>query len=242
MPTSRPIETAFQVAHLKILSTHAALEVLSELGPQFERATNHTLSFSYDPANTIKRQIEDGASFDVAIVTRPVLDDLVKQNKIVSSTSVDIGRSRLGVAIREGTHKPAIGTVDEFKRALLSAKSIVRSAEGTSGVYFDLLLNRLGIADEMRGKIILGPSGRVAELVAKGDVDMAVQQISELLPVQGVQFVGPFPSELQLHTVFSAGIGTGSKNLDAAERFLRSLTTSAAIALFTAHGLEPITR
>jgi len=226
-------------SEIKVLSTHAALEVLSELGPQFERSTGHKLSFSYDPANIIKRQIEGGSAFDIAIVTRGVIDDLTKQGKIAADSRTDIGRSGLGLAVREGALKPDISTVDGFKNALLSAKSLIRSTEGTSGIYFEKLLERLGIADEMRSKIKLGPSGRLAEFVARGEVEMAVQQVSELLPVQGSQFVGPFPPELQLYTVFSAGISSTSENREAAEAFIKSLTASTAVPLLKARGLEP---
>jgi molybdate transport system substrate-binding protein len=231
---------------IKVLSTHAALEALSELGPQFERSTGRKLSFSYDPANRIKRQIEGGAAFDIAVVTRGVIDDLTKQGKIAADSRTDIGRSGIGVVVREGAPKPDISTVDGFKRALLSAKSIMRSAEGTSGIYFEKLLERLGIADEMRGKIQLGPSDRtgwrLAEFVARGEVEMAVQQISELLPLHGTQFLGPFPPELQLYTTFSAGISSASQNREAAEAFIKSLTDSTAGPLLTAKGLEPISR
>jgi molybdate transport system substrate-binding protein len=231
---------------IKGLSTHAVLEVLSEFGPQFERSTGHKLSFSYDPANIIKRQIEGGSAFDIAIVTRGVIDDLTKQGKIAADSRTDIGRSGLGVAVREGAPKPDISTVDGFRHALLSTKSLIRSTEGTSGIYFEKLLERLGIADEMRSKIKLGPSDRtgwrLAEFVARGEVEMAVQQVSELLPVQGAQFVGPFPPELQLYTIFSAGINSASENREAAEAFIKSLTASTAVAFLKAKGLEPISR
>jgi molybdate transport system substrate-binding protein len=227
-------------AEIKVLSTHAAMEALSELGPQFERATGHKLSFSYDPANIIKRQIEGGSAFDVAIVTRGVIDDLAKQGKIAADSRADIGRSGLGISVREGAPKPDISTVDGFRQALLSAKSLIRSTEGTSGIYFDKLVERLGIADEMRSKIKLGPSGRLAEFVARGEVEMAVQQVSELLPVHGAQFVGPFPPELQLYTVFSAGISSASENREAAAAFIKFLTSSTAFPLLRAKGLEPL--
>jgi molybdate transport system substrate-binding protein len=231
---------------IKILSTHAAMEVLSELGPQFERSTGRKLSFSYDPANIIKRQIESGSAFDIAVVTRAVIDDLTKQGKIASDSRTDIFRSGLGLAVREGAPKPDISTVDGFKRAILSAKSVMRSTEGTSGIYFEKLLERLGIADEMRSKIMPGPSDRtgwrLAEFVARGEVEMAVQQVSELLAVHGTQFLGPFPPELQLYTIFSAGISSASENREAAEAFIKSLTASNAIPLLKANGLEPISR
>ena len=227
---------------IRVLSTHAALDVLNELGPKFERTTGHRLSFGYDPAKAVKRQIENGAAFDVAIVTRPVFDALAEQRHILSDTRADIGRSGLGVAVRKGAPKPDIGTTGAFKRALLSANTVVRSTEGTSGIYFETLLDRLGIAEAMRDKIKLGPSGRVAELVARGEADMAVQQIAELLPVAGAQYVGPFPPELQLYSEFSAGVASASKHRETAKAFVATLTTPAAVALFSAAGLEPILR
>ena len=227
---------------IRVLSTHAALDVLNELGPAFERAGGCRLSIGYDPAKAVKRQIENGAAFDVAIVTRPVFDALAAQGKILPETRADIGRSALGLSVRKGTPKPDIATTEAFKRALLATNSVVRSTEGASGIYFEKLLDRLGIAEAMQSKIVLGPSGRVAELVARGEADMAVQQIAELLPVTGAQYVGPFPPELQLYSEFSAGVASASKHREAAKAFIAALTTPSAIALFTAAGLEPILR
>lgn len=227
---------------IKVLSTHAVMEVLSDLGPRFEVTSGHRLSVSYDPANVIKRQIEGGAAFDVAIVTKSVIDDLAGQGAILPDTRTGIARSGLGLAVRKGGSKPEITTVEDFKRALLAAASVARSKDGTSGIYFETLLERLGIAQEMRGKIRLGGSGRIAELVASGEVELAVQQIPELLPVTGIDFVGPLPMELQLYTVFSAGIGNACKEQAAAKAFVNSLTAPSAVPLFQANGLEPILR
>jgi molybdate transport system substrate-binding protein len=231
-----------QMVDIKILSTHAVQEVLRELGPLFERAAGFSLTIDYDPANSLKRRIDDGTAFDVVIVTRSVIDALARQGKVIREACTDIGRSGLGVAVRQGAAKPDITTVDAFKRALLAACSLVRSKEGTSGLYFETLLDRLGIADVMRDKIMLGPSGRIAELVVRGEAEMAVQQISELLPVKGVQYVGPLPAELQLYTVFAAGVGSAAKDRAAAKAFVGALTTPSAAALFNVKGLEPIPR
>ena len=225
---------------MKVLSSHAVMEVLDALGPAFERESGVKLSVSYDPANVLKRRIDDGEAFDVAIATRAVLDALVGSGKILAHTRVDLGRSGLGVSVRKGAAKPNIATVESFTAALLAAKSIVRSRDGTSGIYFAKLLDQLGIADALRNRIVLGPSGRVAALVADGKAELAVQQISELLPVEGADFVGPFPEALQLYSMFSAGIGAGCKQRTAAKQLLAALTTPAAAALFKASGLEPV--
>jgi molybdate transport system substrate-binding protein len=227
-------------AEIRVLSTHAALDVLDALGPKFARASGHRLSIGYDPAKAIKRRIDGGAAFDVAIVTRPVFDALVAEGRLLPETRADIGRSGLGVSVRKDAAAPDIATAEAFKRALLAAASVVRSTDGTSGQYFETLLDRFGIADAMRGKIVMGPSGRVAELVARGDAAMAVQQIPELLPVAGAHYVGPFPPELQLYTVFSAGIATAGRQRDAAKAFIAAITTPQAVALFKAAGLDPV--
>ena len=227
---------------MKILSTHALQEVLGELGPPFERVSGVGLAIDYDPANALKSRIETGTPFDVAIVTRTVFDGLALKGKVRAETCKDIGRSGLGVAVRQGAAAPDIATVDAFRRSLLAARSVVRSKEGTSGLYFETLLDRLGIADAMRGKIVLGPSGRIAELVARGEAEMAVQQIPELLPVKGVHYVGPLPGELQLWTVFTAGIGSAANDPAAAKTFIEALVTPSALALLKAKGLESVPR
>jgi len=231
-----------QMADMKILSTHAVQEALSELGPAFERVSGVSLAIDYDPANALKRAIEAGMPFDVAIVTRTVIDELALKGKVRAETCKDICRSGLGVAVRQDAAAPDIATADAFRRSLLAARSVVRSKEGTSGLYFETLLDRLGIADAMRGKIVLGPSGRIAELVVRGEAEMGVQQIPELLPVKGVQYVGPLPGELQLWTVFAAGIGSNANDRAAAKTFIEALVAPSAVALFRAKGLEPMSR
>ena len=215
------------------------MDVLNELGPKFERAHGCRLSCGYDPAKAVKRQVESGAAFDVAIVTRPVFGDLVAQGKMLAEPRGDVGRSGLGLSVREGAAKPDIGSTAAFKRTLLAAKSVARSTEGTSGIYFNALLDRLGIAEAMHDKIVLGPSGRVAELVVRGEAEMAVQQVPELLPVRGAQYVGPFPPELQLYSDFVADVASASSHRDLAIAFVKALVTPEAGALFKAAGLEP---
>jgi molybdate transport system substrate-binding protein len=230
------------MAEIRVLSTHAVEAVLRELGPAFERTTGKRLTIDYDPANALKRRIESGVAFDVAVVTRPVIDALTEEGRIVPNSCTDIGRSGLGIAVRKGAAKPDISSSDGFKAALLATKSVARSREGTSGPYFETLLIRLGIAEAMRGKIILAGSGRIAELVARGEADMAIQQIPELLPVAGADFVGPLPAELQLYTVFSAGVGSAARDRPGAEEFISCLMAPSSSTLFNAKGLETVPR
>ena len=230
------------MSEVKVLSTHAVEAVLRALAPKVAHASGQRLTIRYDPANALKRAIENGAAFDVAIVTRPVIDELAAQGLVLRETCRDIARSGLGVAVRAGAPKPDIASPDAFKRALLAARSVVRSSEGASGVYFEKLLQRLGIADVLRGRIVLGPSGRVAEMVARGEAELAVQQIPELLPVEGVDFAGPFPDALQLSTIFSAGVSAAAADRAAATALIEALAAPSTAALFKVHGLEPIAR
>lgn len=228
------------MSDIKVLSTHAVYEVLGELAPAFEHESGHRLSFSYNPTAAIRREIDDGASFDVAIVTRPAIDELAVQGMILRETCADLARCGLGISVRNGAPKPDIGTVDAFRRTLLAAKSVVRSRDGASGKTFEALMDRLGIVDAMRDKIIVGPAGRIAELVARGEGELAVQQVPELVPVKGADFVGPWPDELQVYTVFAAGVATASKHRQAATAFVEALAAPSAAALYKAKGLEPI--
>ena len=224
------------------MSTHAVYEVLAELVPAFERASGHRLSFSYNPTAAIRREIDGGAAFDVAIITRAGVDELTARGIILRESSIDLARCGLGVSVRKGAPKPDIGTVEAFKRALLSAKSVVRSKDGASGKTFEALLERLGITEAMRDKIIVGPAGRIAELVARGEGELAIQQVPELIPVKGADFVGPFPDELQVYTIFAAGVAAASKHRAAATAFVEALAAPAVAALYKAKGLEPIVR
>ena len=189
----------------------------------------------------IKREIEAGTAFDVAIITKAAIAELAKQGKILGGGK-GIACCGLGISVRADAPKPDISTVDMFKRTLLSAKSIVHSRDGVSGQYFETLIERLGIADTLRSKIVVGPGGRVGELIVRGDAEIAVQQIPELMSVVGAGFVGPLPQELQLYTYFTAGVAAASNVRNAAQAFVDMLAAPSAAPLLKAKGLEPIPR
>ena len=224
---------------IKVLSSNGVRAALCELGPQFEHATRHRLAIRFDVAQLLKAQILGGEAFDVAILTEPATDELLKAGRIVAGTRRDIARSGIGVAIRAGAPKPDIGTVEAFKRVLLGAESVANTTQGASGIYFAGVLERLGIAEQMKPKSRVQAGGLVAEMVARGLAELAVQQISELLPVAGVELVGPFPPELQNFTVFSAGVGTDTGDSEAAYALIRFLTGPAAAPIIKAKGMEP---
>jgi molybdate transport system substrate-binding protein len=191
---------------VKVLASNGVKAVLRELAPQFERSTGHNLAITFDRSSELKKRIEAGELFDVAILTGPMIDGLMQQRKVAAGTGANMARSGVGVAVRAGAPKPDIGTVEAFKRALLDAKSVAYTTEGASGVYFASVLQRLRIADAVQAKSKTQPGGAVGELVARGEAELAVPQISELLPVAGTEVVGPFPPELQSFTLFTAGL------------------------------------
>ncbi len=223
---------------IKVLSTNGVASLLRELAPQFERAAGHTLAITWGATNGLRKEIDAGAAFDVAILTAEVTDDLIRQGKIVGTRS-DIAKSGVGVAIRAGARKPDISTVEAFKRTLLDAQSVAYSAHGMSGVYFASLLQRLGIAEQMKPKSRVPASGPTGEVAARGEAELAIQQISELLPVAGIELVGPFPAELQVFTVFSAGLGANAKETAGAQALIDFLSAQKTNPLIKAKGLEP---
>jgi molybdate transport system substrate-binding protein len=224
---------------IKVLSTNGVRSVTVEMLPEFERATGHKVSIAYDTANLLLGRIRAGESADLVILTRPTLDDLIKQGKVGPGGGKDLARSGVGVAVRAGLPKPDISSAEGLKRALLDAKSIAFTKTGASGMHFAKVVERLGISDQVKAKAKIPEGGSVGELVARGEAEMAVQQIPELLAVPGIQYVGPLPAELQIFTIFTAGVMTGARQPEAAKAFIDFLSTPAAARVFKAKGMEP---
>jgi molybdate transport system substrate-binding protein len=216
--------------------------VLDELAPLFEKATGTKLSIDYNLIAAQRKRILEGESADVIILSRGVMDELQKQDKIGASGLVNVAGTPVSVAARAGAPKPDISTVDAFKQTLLNARSIVYADPargGASGVYFARVLDRLGIAEQMNAKTILVPGAQAAEVVAKGEAELGVAQASEIVPVAGAQLVGPLPGEFASMTVFTAGIGAVSESPDPANELIRFLTGPEAAGRFKAKGFEP---
>jgi len=230
---------AANAAEVKVLAGAVMPGVFAELGPQFERITGHKIVIQYGPGAALRRQIEAGEAFDLAIIASERVDDLIKQGKIAGDTRMDIVRVGIGVAVREGAPKPDISSVDAFKRMLLSVKSVTYGPADATGEHFIKLLDRLGIADQVKGK--LKPSGpdRVAQVVAAGEVDLAIGAGPLLASAKGVQFVGLFPAELQNWFVNTAGVSATARQPDAARALIKHLTTPEAAAVIRAKGMEP---
>jgi molybdate transport system substrate-binding protein len=226
-------------AELKVLSGNGARAAVRELASQFERATGHKVSLRFEVNAALKRKIEAGETFDVAILNPPVIEDLIRQGKIVAGSRADIGRAGLGVAVRAGAPKPDIGSVEAFKRALLAAKSIAYPGEGASGVYFAGLVDRLGIGAEMKPKMRPMPAEDTVEVVARGEADMVVVVSSRIYDVEGIDPVGPLPAELQTMIGFAAALGAAAKEVEAGKALIRFVSAPEAAPTLTAKGVTP---
>ncbi|GJE09461.1 molybdate ABC transporter substrate-binding protein [Methylobacterium longum] len=232
------IATNAQAADLAVLCSQGLKTALDELVPQFERANGDHLIITYDTSAILKAQIETGKPFDVAVLTPPLITALIQQGKVTDGTATMLARTGVGLAVKKGTTRPDIGSAEALKRALTSAGSVAYSTSGASGAVFAAALQKLGIADEVkaRGKAI--PNGLTGDVVARGEADLAVQLMPELMSVSGVDVVGPFPAEVQSFVVLTGGISVTADKARA-EAFLAFLKSSAAEAVIRAKGLEP---
>jgi molybdate transport system substrate-binding protein len=227
-------------AELKVFSVLPLKTFLDELAPQFERTTGHKLTITYNVSAALKRQIDAGEAFDVAVLLPALIDDLLKQGKVAAGTRTDISRAAVGVAVRKGAPKPDIDSTEAFKRTLLDAKSIAYSSEGGSGIYFKSVLERLGIAAEISSKLKPLASSEVVPSVAKGEVELAVISPPAILAEPGVELVGILPKDLQQYVVYTAGVSAAAREAGAAKALLKYLTTPAALVVMKAKGLESV--
>ena len=224
---------------MEILCTNGVKSVMLDLLPAFERARSTKLAVTWGSTNALVKDLESGAGGDVAILTAEAIDELVNRGKAVAGSRVDLARSAIGVAVRKCAKRPDIGSPEALKRALIAAKSVAHSKTGLSGIYFPTVLARLGIADVMKAKIVIpDPGTPIGEVVAKGDAEIGIQQISELLPVAGVEIVGPLPAALQKITTFSAGVLAAAKAPDVAAALVKFVAAESP-RLLKQKGLEP---
>ena len=237
------IETAVaEPVEVTVLTSVALTSALDELAAQFERSTGTKLKIGYSLIADVKKRVLAGETADVIILSRPAMDDLLKQDKLTPGSIANMAGTPVAVAVKAGAPKPDISSADALKRSLLAAKSIVYADPakgGAAGVHFAHVVDQLGIAEQMKSKTILVPGAQAADVVAKGDAEIGVGQASEIVPVSGVQLVGPLPGELGSVTEFTAGIGAGSKAAEAAKSLILFLTGPAAAAVFKAKGFQP---
>jgi molybdate transport system substrate-binding protein len=224
---------------MEVLCTNGVKSVMLDLIPAFERERGVKIAVTWGSTQALLKDLESGARGDLAVLTDEAIDALMEHGKVNAGSRIDLARSGIGVAVRKGAKRPDIASPEALKRALLAAKAVAHSKTGLSGIYFPTVLARLGIADEMKGKIVIPDAGTpVGELVAKGDAELGIQQISELLPVAGVEIVGPLPQPLQKITTFSGGVLTVAKEPSLATALLKFVAAQSP-PLLKEKGLEP---
>ena len=226
-------------AEIKGFTTRAILTVLEKVGPEFERTTGHKLNLTTDIAIRMVRRIQADEPFDFLVASPSQIDALIKEGKIAPETRANLTRSGIGVQVRAGTPKPDIGSVEAFKRVLLNAKSVGYLKEGQSGVYLAALLERLGIAEAIASKVTRPDTDIVSELVAKGEIELGMVVITQIMTTPGVELVGPLPPEIQSYITFAAGVSTTAKAPEAARRLLEFLRGPVALPIITSQGMEP---
>ena len=225
---------------IKVLASNSIRAVLGELVPQYERANDCKIEISYDPAKVMLARIRKGEAADLVITGSGAIDELVKQGRVLADSRRILARCRVGVAVRAGAPKPDISSVEALKRALLDAKAVAYTQEGASGMHFSGVIERLGIAEQVKAKAVRQPGGLIGELVAAGKAEIAIQQIPELLAVPGIELAGPLPAEIQLVTVTAAGVFSGTEQAAAARSFIEFLAATDATRVMKAKGLEPV--
>jgi molybdate transport system substrate-binding protein len=228
-----------QSAELKIFGSRVTKMMMADVGPQFERSTGLTPVVVTDVAAVMKRRIEGGEPFDLAVLVDFQTDGLIKAGKLLADSRANIMKAGIGVAVKRGAPKPDISTVEAFKRTLLEAKSITYLKEGASTLHLDKVFAQLGIADALKGRTVQPMTESVSEAVAAGEVELGIIVIPNILSVPGAELVGPIPQELQSYIVFTAAVSAQSANQRPARDLIKLLTSPAAVPLIKAKGMEP---
>jgi len=224
---------------LRVFTTRSIATVLEKIGADFERQIGRKLNVTTDVAARMVRRIHAGEPFDFLVAAPAQIDELIKAGKIIPESRAVLARSGIGVAVRAGAPKPDVRSVDAFKRTLLRARSIAYLKEGQSGVYVAGVLDRLGLAEAIRSKLTLPETDIVSELVSRGEVELGIIVITQIVTTRGVALAGPLPPELQSYIRFTGGISASSKSVDAAKQLMAFLKSPAAISVMKSQGMEP---
>jgi molybdate transport system substrate-binding protein len=231
------------VSTIKVMSCGAVQSMVTALGAEFEQATGHKLDLNFGTAGALRERLKGGEAADLVILPAATVEAMEKNGAFVPGSRTDLGRTVTGVAVRAGAPAPDISTPEAFKKALLDAATVSYTdpkAGGSSGTMFAGLLEKLGIAEAVSKKAVLGNRGfEVAELVAGGKAEIGTTFISEILTVPGARVVGPLPGDLQNANTYTAAIPAGSALPEVAAALLRALTDPASRSRWTAAGLEP---
>lgn len=237
-------------AELRVLSAVGMRQVLSDLGPKFERTTGHRLKVSFDSGGVILKRLEHGEAADVVMINRSGIERLSEAGRLVPGSVTDLATSIVGVAVRKGARKPDISTPEAFKRAMLAARTIAcpdPALGGSSGVHIAKVFERLGIAEAVKPKLVFVSTPEQEHtmpgyVLAQGKAEIALHQLQELMAVPGIEIVGPLPGDLQETFIFSAGIMTDATDVKAARALIEFLRTPGARAVIKAKGMEPAIR
>ncbi|MGA9323046.1 MAG: molybdate ABC transporter substrate-binding protein [Xanthobacteraceae bacterium] len=227
-----------ELAEIKVISGGAMRRFLTEAVPLFEAASGSKVAIRFGLTREMKAAIEAGAEFDIALLPRSAIDELMHAGKIAAGTATDIVRSLVGLMVRAGAIEPDIGSVEAFKSVLRRAKAISYS-KGPSGLYVAELLERLGLATEMKDKTVFAIGRPVGEVIASGEAEIGMQQIIENQPVKGAHLVGPLPSDLTNYVMYSAGFAPKATDSTAARALVKFLASPEAVRIIGAKGMEP---
>jgi molybdate transport system substrate-binding protein len=226
-------------AEINVIGSPGTREPYTLLLPGFEKATGHKVTTTWGGVSAVAKRVADGEIADVVMLPAQQIDDLIKLGKLIADTRVNVATSGVGVAIRAGAPKIDASSSDGIRKALLAAKTIAYSA-GPSGVHIERLIAKWGLTDQLKGKIVPPiPNVPIGEVVARGDAEIGFQQVSELLPVKGIDYLGPLPADIQEVTVFSAAVHKAAGPTDAARALLKYLTAPEAAPIIRKTGMEP---
>jgi len=224
---------------VRVLSTLALKGAIQLLAGQYLAAGGARIDADFAPTLALLERLRAGEAADVVILTREGLDEVAREGRVAAESCVDLARSFVGVAVKAGASHPDIATEAALRAALLAARAVAYSRLGASGILFARLIGQLGIASEINARAVIIPQGFTAERLLSGEADLAIQQISELKQVSGIEVVGPIPRELQTPAVFSAGRMNASQKAGEADRLLRYLASPEVAPALRESGLEP---
>lgn len=230
-----------RAAEIKVLTAGAFKAVLVALAEDFEKQSGHRVVIENDTVGALVKRIDNGAAFDLVVVTPSALDSLSKSGKVVAATTTRLAKVGVGVAVRKDAPAPDLSSVAAFQKFLLDARAVAYidpAAGGTSGIYLSQLFEKMGIADRIKSKAVLVPGGLVAERLLDSRADVALHQISELLAVPGAQYAGPLPVDIQSYTTYVGVVGANAREPDAARQLLKSLADAKALATLRAKGMD----
>jgi len=230
---------ATQAAEVKVMAANAVKEAFLELVLAFEKSSGHRVTTIWGGTEGVAKRVSGGEVVDIVIIAAPNIDKLILDGKLVAGSRADFAKSGVGIAVRTGLSRPDISSAEAVKRTVLASNSVAYSS-GPSGFYIADLFKKMGIADQIKDKVRQPASGvQVGELVARGEADLGFQQISELLHVKGIDYLGPLPPEIQNITVYSAGLHTAAPAPDVAKALMKFLTAPAAGPIIKKIGMDP---